>query len=115
MLLVLNLLTDLIDGISVCILVLIFGGFTAFCKFIIASSTPPYTANLVEVGTFDTSAFITTYFPIPFFLVLLFGYKFLKKSKFHDFRDLDFKTGSSARLAIDPPKKGFLARIADEI
>lgn len=67
------------------------------------------------MGTFDTSSFITTYFPIPFFVVLFFGYKFVKKSKFIDPMDMDFKTGSSANLPTEPPKKGFMARLADNI
>ncbi|KAF3011682.1 hypothetical protein E8E14_007468 [Neopestalotiopsis sp. 37M] len=84
-------------GLFMCVIVLIFGGFTAF------------------LGTFDTSSFITTYFPIPFFVVLFFGYKFVKKSKFIDPMDMDFKTGSSANLPTEPPKKGFMARLADNI
>ncbi|KAF2711201.1 hypothetical protein K504DRAFT_375446 [Pleomassaria siparia CBS 279.74] len=84
-------------GMSICILVLIFGGFTAF------------------LGTFDTSSFITTYFSIPVFLVLVFGYKFWKKSKFIKYEDMDFKTGSSSTIPVEPPKQGMMARIADHI
>ncbi|KAH8895327.1 putative arginine permease [Thozetella sp. PMI_491] len=83
-------------GICMCVMVLIFGGFTAF------------------LGTFNTSAFITTYFPIPLFLVLFFGYKFVKKSKFVDYKDMDFKTGCSSGM-VSEPEKGFLAKLADSI
>ncbi|KAK9424995.1 putative Amino acid permease/ SLC12A domain-containing protein [Seiridium unicorne] len=84
-------------GMFMCIIVIIFGGFTAF------------------LGTFDTSSFITTYFPIPFFLVLLVGYKLVKKSKVIEYKDMDFVTGSSAAMAVEPPKKGFFAKLADNI
>ncbi|KAH8682141.1 putative arginine permease [Xylariales sp. PMI_506] len=84
-------------GMFMCIIVMIFGGFTAF------------------LGTFDSSSFITTYFPIPFFAVLFFGYKFVKKSQFVSYDRMDFTTGSSAQLPSEPPKKSLLARIADNI
>jgi amino acid transporter len=64
-------------------MVMVFGGFSAF------------------IHKFDTSAFITTYFPIPFFLVLLVGYKLWHKTKVYDLDKLDFVTGSS----IEVPEK----------
>ncbi|OJJ46426.1 hypothetical protein ASPZODRAFT_142245 [Penicilliopsis zonata CBS 506.65] len=68
-------------GMVVCILVMIFGGFGAF------------------IHTFDVSSFITTYFPIPFFAVLLFGYKLWHKSTIVPYTDQDFVTGSSVQWA----------------
>ncbi|KAF4633767.1 hypothetical protein G7Y89_g4355 [Cudoniella acicularis] len=56
-------------GISVAVMVTIFGGFTSF------------------IHKFDASSFITTYFPIPFFAVLFFGYKLWNKSKIVDSED----------------------------
>ena len=50
------------------------------------------------VHTFDVSSFITTYFPIPFFAVLFFGYKFYNKSKTVKYAEMDFETGSSADI-----------------
>ncbi|TYJ56100.1 hypothetical protein B9479_003210 [Cryptococcus floricola] len=70
-------------GFTICIIVLIFGGF----------------ANFIE--GFNTSGFITTYFPVPFFLVLLFGYKIINKTKMVKFEDMDFYTGSSADIPTD--------------
>ena len=67
-------------GITVSTMVLIFGGFTTF------------------IHNFDTSSFITTYFPIPFFAVLFFGYKFYYKTKFVEYADMDFVTGSSVEI-----------------
>ncbi|KIW16282.1 hypothetical protein PV08_06333 [Exophiala spinifera] len=68
-------------GLTVCALVLVFGGFGAF------------------IHEFDTSSFITTYFPIPFFAVLLFGYKIVKKSKIVRYEDFDLATGSSDNVS----------------
>lgn len=67
-------------GLTVCVLVLIFGGFGAF------------------IHEFDVSSFITTYFPIPFFAVLLFGYKIVKKSKIVKYEEFDLVTGSSDNM-----------------
>jgi amino acid transporter len=95
-------------------MVLIFGGFTAFCEHSQVNHLFP-NANKALVGTFDTSTFITTYFPIPFFIVLFVGYKLVKKSKLRNLLELDFRTGNSAILGIEPPKKNMIARIADKI
>src|SRR4051812_29886230 len=79
-------------------MVIIFGGFGSFSEF------APYEARISallishEVPKFDTSSFITTYFPIPFFAVLYFGYKFWTKSKMVDYTDMDFVTGSSIEV-----------------
>ncbi|OAL28711.1 hypothetical protein AYO22_02576 [Fonsecaea multimorphosa] len=64
-------------GLAVCVIVLIFGGFGSF------------------IHKFDTSSFITTYFPIPFFAVLLFGYKFFQRSEMVKYEDFDLVTGAS--------------------
>lgn len=52
----------------------------------------------IAVPTFDASTFVTTYFPIPFFAVLFFGYKFWNKSKMVDYANMDFVTGSSIEV-----------------
>jgi amino acid transporter len=67
------------------------------------------------VGTFDTNSFVTTYLPIPFFVVLLVGYKLTTKSKMIQYKDMDFVSGSSATLAVEEPKKGFFAKLVDNI
>jgi len=41
---------------------------------------------------FDHAAFITNYFPIPVFIILYFGYKFWKKTKFVPPMEMDFVT-----------------------
>lgn len=48
------------------------------------------------VNGFDVSTFITTYFPIPLFAVLFFGYKFWNRSKMVAYTEMDFVSGSSA-------------------
>ncbi|PYI03538.1 putative arginine permease [Aspergillus sclerotiicarbonarius CBS 121057] len=65
-------------GICICVMVIIFGGFTAF------------------IDTFDVSSFITTYFPILLFVVLFVGYKIRFKSGIIPLAELDFATGCSA-------------------
>ncbi|PVH83618.1 putative arginine permease [Cadophora sp. DSE1049] len=84
-------------GISVCIMVIIFGGFTSF------------------IHTFNTSSFITTYFPIPFFAVLFFGYKFWHKSKIVKYEDLDFVTGCSIDIPSEPAASSLWKRFTDNI
>jgi amino acid transporter len=64
-------------GLTVCGIVLIFGGFGSF------------------IHKFDTSSFITTYFPIPFFAVLFIGYKFYHKTNIVKYENFDLVTGSS--------------------
>lgn len=53
------------------------------------------------MGKFNAATFVTTYLPIPVFLILFFGYKFVHKTEFVKSRDMDFVTGSSAELPID--------------
>ena len=57
--------------------------------------TPP-------VPTFDTSTFITTYFPVPFFLVLLVGYKIVHRTQLRKPEEMDFVTGSSDQIYVQP-------------
>ncbi|KAI7291247.1 hypothetical protein KC343_g319 [Hortaea werneckii] len=84
-------------GLVVCIIVVIFGGFTSF------------------IHEFDTSAFITTYFPIPFFAALFVGYKLIKKSKMIRYEDMDFSTGSSLEMESGPAPTGFWKKISQTI
>ncbi|ORY56911.1 amino acid permease/ SLC12A domain-containing protein [Pseudomassariella vexata] len=84
-------------GLCMCLMVMIFGGFTAF------------------VNVFDVSTFITTYMPIPFFVVLFVGYKVYHKSTFIDYKDMDFASGSSFDIPDEEPKKGLFKKIVDNI
>lgn len=81
----------------VCIMVMIFGGFGSFSKLPNhrQSSEKCIDQFHLSVHTFNTSSFITTYFPIPFFAVLFLAYKFWNKSKMINYVDMDFVTGSS--------------------
>lgn len=54
------------------------------------------------------SSFITTYFPIPFFAALFFGYKFWHKTKIIDYEKIDFVTGSSMKVS-DEVRETFAA------
>jgi amino acid permease len=54
-----------------------------------------------EVHTFNTSSFITNYFPIPFFGVLYIAYKLVNKSKIVPYAEADFVTGCSADIPND--------------
>ncbi|KAH0348249.1 dicarboxylic amino acid permease, partial [Aureobasidium melanogenum] len=82
-------------GLSVSMLVTIFGGFTTFMPH------------------FNASSFVTTYLPIPFFLVLVIGYKFWDKSKFVKYEDMDFSTGSSADILNESAPPGFWGKVED--
>ncbi|KAI4735791.1 dicarboxylic amino acid permease [Aureobasidium sp. EXF-12298] len=84
-------------GLTVSILVMIFGGFTAFMPH------------------FKVSSFVTTYFPIPFFLVLSIGYAIYAKSDLIKFEDMDFSTGSSADIPNEPPAPGFWGKVEEYI
>ncbi|KAG9570394.1 dicarboxylic amino acid permease, partial [Aureobasidium melanogenum] len=84
-------------GLSVSILVTIFGGFTTFMPH------------------FNASSFVTTYLPIPFFLVLVIGYKFWDKSKFVKYEDMDFSTGSSADILNESAPPGFWGKVEEYI
>ncbi|PWY84784.1 hypothetical protein BO70DRAFT_361183 [Aspergillus heteromorphus CBS 117.55] len=81
-------------GICVCVVVIIFGGFTAF------------------IHTFDVSSFITTYFPILLFVVLFFGYKIRYKTGMVPLEKQDFVTGSSTvEVADDVPSQSLWQKI----
>ncbi|KAJ5389410.1 Amino acid/polyamine transporter I [Penicillium cataractarum] len=84
-------------GISITTMVMIFGGFSAF------------------IHSFDVSSFITTYFPLPFFAVLYFGYKFWNKSKMIGYTEMDFVTGSSVAIPDDEPPKSTWKKISENI
>ncbi|KAK3110967.1 hypothetical protein LTR53_014221 [Teratosphaeriaceae sp. CCFEE 6253] len=82
-------------GMTIAIAVIIFGDFSSF------------------IHAFHTSQFITTYFPVPFFLILLVVYKLWNRSKSINYVDMDFVTGAS--LEMDPPPKGFWNWLAEDI
>ncbi|KAF9788247.1 amino acid transporter [Thelephora terrestris] len=44
-------------------------------------------------GNWNTASFITNYFPIPFFFIMFFGYKFWYKTKWIPASEMDFVTG----------------------
>ena len=67
------------------------------------------------VPTFDVSSFITTYFPIPFFAVLFFGYKFYAKSKIVKYEEMDFQTGSSADMVNETDPKSEWKKLTENI
>lgn len=48
------------------------------------------------------------------FAMLFFGYKFYHKTKAVDYKDMDFKSGSSADLPSEP-SKGLWAQVKDYI
>jgi amino acid transporter len=80
-------------GLVVASRVLIFGGFTAF------------------MGSFDTSAFITTYFPIPFFIVLVIGWKLWHKTRIISSAEMDFQTGVAPPLTDDEKAETMLQKL----
>ncbi|CAN8106043.1 unnamed protein product [Discula destructiva] len=84
-------------GLFVCFVVLVFGGFTAF------------------LGTFDKKVFVSTYLPIPIFIILLVVYKLVKKTKVVKYEDMDFVTGSSVDIPLDPNRQTKWKRIVDSI
>ncbi|KAJ5118185.1 Amino acid/polyamine transporter I [Penicillium atrosanguineum] len=84
-------------GMSICILVIIFGGFSAF------------------IHSFNVSSFITTYFPVPFFAVLFFGFKFWNKSKMVDYPEMDFVSGSSIEISDNESLKSTWRKISERI
>ncbi|KAJ5904431.1 hypothetical protein N7504_006814 [Penicillium tannophilum] len=90
-------LSYLSDGMTICIIVIIFGGFGSF------------------IHSFNVSTFITTYFPVPLFAVLFFGYKFSKKSKMIDYVDMDFFSGSSIEVTSSEEPKSAWQKISERI
>jgi amino acid transporter len=90
-----------LDGISVCIMVIIFGGFGSFSEFTYEISVQTLLLTSHPVHDFDVSSFITTYFPILLFAALFVGYKFWNKSKMVDYANMDFVSGSSIEIPDD--------------
>lgn len=103
------------DGLSVSILVTIFGGFTTFSMCLHSSSAKDKNSHLLLVPHFDASSFVTTYLPIPFFLVLAIGYKFWDKSKLVNYEEMDFTTGSSADILNEAAPPGFWRKVEEYI
>jgi amino acid transporter len=74
------------------------------------------TANLeLTVPHFKASSFVTTYFPIPFFLVLSIGYAIYAKSDLVKYQEMDFSTGCSADIPNEPPAAGFWGKVEEYI
>jgi len=47
-------------------------------------------------GDWDRSLFVTTYFPVPVFIGLFFGYKWWHNTKWIHVLDMDFTTGTTS-------------------
>ena len=62
-----------------------------------------------DVQTFDYKNFVTGYLGIPLYLILIFGYKFSKKSKTWGPLEADFYTGKDV---IDREEEEYLEKKA---
>ncbi|KAF7680232.1 histidine permease [Alternaria burnsii] len=62
-------------------------------------------------GSFDYKNFITGYLGIPVYLICIFGYKFIMKSKMVKPHEADFYTG---KAEIDREEEAFLAHAAEK-
>lgn len=82
-----------------CILIAIFKNFDVFV----------YTKGREGGEKFDHINFITGYLGIPLYLIMIFGYKFIKKTKGHTPMNADLHTGKDV---IDREENEFLARKA---
>jgi amino acid transporter len=69
----------------------------------------------LSVPHFKASSFVTTYFPIPFFLVLSIGYAIYAKSDLVKYEEMDFSTGSSADIPNEPPAPGLWSKVEEYI
>ena len=63
-----------------------------------------------KTGNFDYKSFITGYIGVPLFIVLFFGYKFVKKSRWIPLEECDFYTG---KKEIDDEEERFV-RLKEE-
>ncbi|CAN9086899.1 hypothetical protein CC77DRAFT_744496 [Alternaria alternata] len=64
-----------------------------------------------DYGSFDYKNFITGYLGIPVYLICIFGYKFIMKSKMVKPHEADFYTG---KAEIDREEEAFLAHAAEK-
>ncbi|KAF2768350.1 hypothetical protein EJ03DRAFT_375396 [Teratosphaeria nubilosa] len=84
-------------GLCLALVVIVFGGFTSF------------------IHEFDASDFVTTYIPIPFFVVLWIGYKLCKKGTgMRKYAEIDW-SGSSVLMVEEGPKKSFWKKLTDNV
>jgi amino acid transporter len=82
-----------------------------FCILIaLTKSFDAFTYNK-KWGNFDYKTFITSYLGIPLYLILLFGYKFAKRTQAVKPHEADLWTGKDI---IDQEEADFLARQALE-
>ncbi|KAL5118678.1 amino acid transporter [Pleosporales sp. CAS-2024a] len=81
-----------------CVLIALTKNFSAFTK------NPKY-------GNFDTATFVTGYLGIPIYLMCIFGYKIVMKSKMVKPHEADFYTGKDE---IDREEEAFLAKSAEK-
>jgi amino acid transporter len=84
-------------ALGMCIVITIFKNFDVF----VHDSTRKHSPN------FDYTTFITAYLGIPLYLGLIFGYKFVRRSRAADPRDVDLHTG---KAEIDKMEEEFLAK-----
>ncbi|OZJ02700.1 hypothetical protein BZG36_04603, partial [Bifiguratus adelaidae] len=84
-------------GFIMCNIVILFNGWAVF-----------------TVGNWDVATFITSYLPVPVFLILLFGFKFIKGTKMLRPEEVDLYTGVDEIAAAEteePKPKNFFARM----
>ncbi|KAI8593146.1 amino acid permease [Geranomyces variabilis] len=80
------------------------GAWYAFVMIILVLITGAWT-TFRHTDDFDTATFLTTYIPLPLFLVLLFGAKFYKGTKMIAPMDMDFVTGVREFEDAEEPAK----------
>ncbi|KAI8692480.1 AA-permease domain-containing protein [Fusarium sp. Ph1] len=72
-------------SVSFCTIVAIFNGFDAFFP-----------------GRFSAKTFIPPYINIPIFIILIFGFKYVKKTKFVKYSEMDIWSGKAEIDALEP-------------
>ncbi|KAJ3150972.1 hypothetical protein HDU86_006228 [Geranomyces michiganensis] len=82
----------------------VIGAWYAFIMIILVLITGAWT-TLRHTDDFDTATFLTTYIPLPMFLILLFGAKYYKGTKQIRPEDMDFVTGVRDFEDAEEPKK----------
>ncbi|KAJ3185074.1 hypothetical protein HDU87_002640 [Geranomyces variabilis] len=82
----------------------VYGAWYAFVMIILVLITGAWT-TLRHTDDFDTATFLTTYIPLPIFLILLFGAKYYKGTKMISAMDMDFVTGVREFEEAEEPAK----------
>jgi amino acid transporter len=85
----------------------IWGSYFALALCVLVSLTKNYDVFVIKrLGYFDTATFVTGYLGIPLYLILIFGHKFVTKSRGIKSHEADFYTGKDI---IDREEEEFLA------